>query len=507
MMSKKTSAGDEAPAATAGHEIAAASRLHGVDAHQRLIVMPLRALLHKAPVCAPPTASIREAATLMREHGVSSLMLVEGDRLVGIVTDRDLRNRVLAAGVGSERAIADFATPEPLTVTLQATAFDAMLLMARHDVHHIPVLDGTRVAGMVTATDVAEQQGSSAVVLASEIHAQDSLEGLVRTSGRIRDLQRSLAAADATAYATGHVVTAITDALTSRLLQLSEAQLGPPPVAYAWVAAGSQARSEQTAKSDQDNCMILADEFDQALHGAYFQELSRQVCTGLDACGYVFCPGEMMAMTDSWRQPRHRWSDYFQRWIDQPDPKALMHTCVFFDLRLVSGSAALLEGVSREALQLTRGKSLFLAHMVRNALSRQPPLGLFGTIQTARRSGQHRGTIDLKMHGVVPIVDLARIYALAGGHSQVNTHDRLEVAAQSSEISKQSARDLRDVLEYLSALRIVHQARQMDAGEPADNLLTLEELSNFERTQLKNAFKVVQGLQEVLGQRYLFGSV
>jgi CBS domain-containing protein len=301
-------------------------------------------------------------------------------------------------------------------------------------------------------------------------------------------------------------VTAITDALTTRLIHLAEAQLGPPPVDYAWVAAGSQARAEQTAKSDQDNCMVLSDAFDPSLHGTYFQELSRQVCSGLDACGYVFCPGEMMAMTDTWRQPRKRWSEYFQRWIEQPDPKALMHTCVFFDLRRVAGSTTLLEAVTREALQLTRGNSLFLAHMVRNALSRQPPLGLFGNIQTAR-SGERRGTIDLKMYGIVPIVDLARVYALAGGHAQVNTHDRLEVAAQSREISEQSARDLRDVLEHLAALRIVHQARQMDAGQPVDNLLSLDELSNFERTQLKDAFRVVQGLQEVLAQRYQVGSV
>jgi CBS domain-containing protein len=472
-----------------------------VDTHQRLVATPLQALLRRKPVTLAPTASIRDAALLMREQGVSALMLVAQDCLVGIVTDRDLRNRVVAAGLDSARPIGEVATPAPFTVQLRATAFVAMLLMARRNVHHVPVLQGTQVAGMVTASDVAEHQSASAVMLAGEIHAQNDIEGLKRACARIRQMQRDLAAAAASAYATGHIVTAITDALTTRLLQLAEARLGAPPVDYAWVAAGSQARNEQTAKSDQDNCMILADAFDASRHGAYFEALAREVCTGLDACGYVFCPGKIMAMTDTWRQPRQRWRQYFRGWIVEPDPQALLNMCVFFDLRLVNGSAELVDDVVGDALKLARGNGLFLAHMVRNALLHRPPLGLFGQIQTAR-SGEHRGTLDLKMHGVVPIVDLARVYALGGGHAEVNTHDRLEVAAQSHEISEQSAHDLRDALEYVATMRIAHQARQMDAERPVDNLLSLDELSNFERRQLKQAFLVVQGLQEVLARRY-----
>jgi CBS domain-containing protein len=152
-------------------------------------------------------------------------------------------------------------------------------------------------------------------------------------------------------------------------------------------------------------------------------------------------------------------------------------------------------------LQRTRGNSLFLAHMAGNALQHQPPLGLFKGISTIR-SGEHKGTIDLKHSGVVPIVDLARVYALAAGDSAVNTHERLLGAAAGGAISEQSARDLRDALEFLAFMRIQHQARQMAAGEKPDNYLRLDELSNFERTQLKDAFAVVQSLQNVLGQRY-----
>jgi CBS domain-containing protein len=471
------------------------------DPALNLMTTPVRALIKREPVALSPQTSIRDAARVMSEKRVSSVLIVEQDLLFGLITDRDLRNRVIAAGLDASRPIADIATLAPMSIDVHSPAFDALLLMARHNIHHVPVLDGHRIAGMITATDLTEQHSTSAVYLAGDIYKQTTLDGLQAVAGKVRRLQQSLAAAEASAYSTGHIVTAITDAITSRLLQLGEARLGPAPVDYVWVAAGSQARSEQTAKSDQDNCMVLDDAYDEARHGAYFKALSTFVCDGLDACGYVHCPGEMMAMTDEWRQPRRKWMEYFARWTGQPDPKSLMLTCVFFDLRAIHGNIAMLDRLRQEVLHRTRGNSILLAYMVGNALQHQPPLGMFKGLTTIR-SGEHKGTIDLKHSGIVPIVDLARVYALAGGDSAVNTHDRLLGAAAGGAISEQSARDLRDALEFLAFLRIQHQSRQVAAGRNPDNFLDPEEISNFERTQLKDAFAVVATLQGVLAQRY-----
>ncbi|MDZ7857316.1 putative nucleotidyltransferase substrate binding domain-containing protein [Sphaerotilus sp.] len=485
-----------------GREPAAA----GTDAnlHLSLITRPVGSLLRHPPVTLPPTATIRQAAQAMRTHRISSMLIVEQDHLFGLITDRDLRNRVVADGLDIDRPLMDIATLAPLSVEAREPAFQALLLMARHNIHHVPVVDGHRPVGMVTTTDLTEHYSTSAVYLVSDIHKQADLDGLVNAASKVRTLQRSLAAADATAYSSGHIITAITDALTSRLLQLGEARFGPAPVDYVWVAAGSQARNEQTARSDQDNCLVLDDAYDEAQHGAYFDALSRFVCDGLDACGYIHCPGEMMAMTPTWRQPRQRWAQYFRSWTAQPEPKALMLTCVFFDQRAIHGRTELLDGLRREMLASTCNNRIFLAHMVSNALGHTPPLGLFGQISPAR-SGEHRGTIDLKHHGIVPIVDLARVYALAGGHEAVNTHDRLVTAAESREVSEQSAHDLRDALEFLAMLRIRHQARQIEQGQAPDNFLRLDELSNLERRQLKDVFSVVAELQNVLSKRYIAG--
>lgn len=473
----------------------------GEGSFLNLLATPIRSLVQRSPVTLPPTATIRAAAQRMKEEGVSSVLLVEQEHLFGLITDRDLRNRMVAPGLDSGRPVADIATLAPMTVQGASPAFETLLLMARHNLHHVPVMEGARIAGMVTATDLTEQHSTSAVYLAADIYRQTTIEGLARISARVARLQRHLVAADASAYGAGHIITTITDALTTRLIHLAEAQLGPAPVDYVWVAAGSQARSEQTAKTDQDNCLILDDAYDEAQHGTYFRDFSRFVCDGLDACGYIHCPGEMMAMTDRWRQPRSRWLQYFHEWIDRPQPMALMLTSVFFDQRAIHGRHELLDSLRSEVLRRTKAHSLFLSHMVGNALKHRPPLGLFGNI-SLQRGGEHPGTVDLKHGAIVPVVDLARVYALAGGLDAVNTHERLEQAGGAGEVSAQAARDLQDAFEFLGKLRLAHQARQTAQGLAADNFLRLEELSNFERSHLKEAFGMVQRLQAVLAQRY-----
>lgn len=468
------------------------------------ISAPVRTLVQRKPISLTPDTSIQATAQLMREHSVSSVLLVEHGQLLGLVTDRDLRNKVVANALDVNQPVVNIASRSLQTVQANSPTFEALLLMARHHIHHLPVLDGSELIGMVTTTNLTEQHRASPVHLASDIYQQTTLEGLQTLTGRVKLLQQQLVDADANAYSTGHIITAITDALTVQLIQLAEQELGPPPLPYLWVAAGSQARNEQTAKSDQDNCLILDDDFDEATHGEYFKQLSRKVCDGLAACGYIHCPGEMMAMTDTWRQPRRVWAEYFHKWVNQPKPKALMLTCVFFDLRGIHGQTELLETLRQDVLALTRGNSLFLAHMVSNALKHRPPLGLFGNI-TLSKGGDHPHTIDLKHSGIVPIVDLARIYALAAGVSAANTHDRLALSANAGQVSEQSARDLRDALEFLGKLRLAHQARQTAQGQAPDNFLSIEELSNFERSQLKEAFGVVQTLQEVLSKRYAGG--
>ena len=466
-----------------------------------LITTPVRDLIKREPITIEPSASIHETAAKMAQERVSSILVIAQGQLAGIVTDRDLRNRVVAEALDVNLPITEIMTFNPTALDENAFAFQAQMHMARHNIHHLPIVRENGVAGMLTATDLTKHQTTSVVYLVSDIYKQRKIERMREVTAKIPDLLVNMAAADATADSVGHVITSITDAITTRLLQLAEIELGPPPVPYVWVAAGSQARNEQTAKSDQDNCMVIDDSYDPKEHGDYFRALAKYVCDGLDSCGYIYCPGEMMAITDRWRQPLKSWKEYFDNWIGQPEPMSLMLTCVFFDMRRVYGDRNLFRELRDHMLEQTRGNRIFLAFMAGNALSHQPPIGFFRNFVLIK-GGEHNQTFDLKHNGIVQIVDLARVYSLASGSEAVNTLDRLDVVATGGEVTESGARDLQDALEFICYLRIQHQARQIRNGEAPDNFMSPDALSHFERNHLKDAFSVVRTMQNVLGQRY-----
>ena len=286
---------------------------------------------------------------------------------------------------------------------------------------------------------------------------------------------------------------------------MAEAELGAPPVPYAWLASGSQARREQTGVSDQDNCMILDDAYDEAEHGAYFEAFAKYVCDGLNACGYVYCPGEMMAMTPTWRQPLAHWLRYFGSWIDEPEPMAQMLSSVLFDMRPIRGESALYDQLQETTLNKARKNSIFIAHMVSNALTHTPPLGFFRNIVLIR-GGAHHHRFDMKLSGVVPIIDIARVYALTAGIKHPNTRDRLEAERQAGVLSKSGARDLLDALEFISITRLKHQAQQIRAGQEPDNFMAPQDLSRFERSHLKDAFLVVKAIQTSMAHSHQMGA-
>lgn len=260
------------------------------------------------------------------------------------------------------------------------------------------------------------------------------------------------------------------------------------------MAAGSQARQEQLAHSDQDNALIICDSM-KAEDDVWFQQLAKFVSDGLADCGFIYCPGDIMATNEKWRQPQRKWQQYFDQWIDTPNPSALLLSSVFFDLSTVYGDHKLLEQVRTKMLAKTKHSTLFIAHLSSNALGFRPPLGFFRDFVLIQ-NGKHKATLDLKHYGIAPIVDLARIYALSEGLSAVNTIDRIQQAAGSPSLSHASAENLIDAYEFLTSVRLEHRAKQLQNNVPPDNYVSPKEISKLEREHLKDAFKVIKTLQD-----------
>ncbi|MBB4266221.1 putative nucleotidyltransferase substrate binding domain-containing protein [Roseospira visakhapatnamensis] len=473
--------------------------------HLNLMSMHLGDMLRRAPLTIGPDTTIQDTARTMRTENVSCLLVVDdGGTLTGIVTDRDMRSRVVAEALPYTAPVSTVMTADPLRLSADDYLFDAMLLMSRNAIHHLPVLRDGVLAGVITSTDLVQTQSTSSIHLVRDIYKRDTAEGMRDALELVPDLTLQLVDSGASAHNIGHVISTLSDAATVRLMALAEQRLGPPPIPFVWLAAGSQARHEQTARSDQDNCLLLDDSYDPEKHGEYFQAFTKTVCDGLNICGYVYCPGEVMAMTERWRQPLKTWKQYFNKWIDQPDPKALMHASVFFDMRPVFGNHSLFHDLRASVLKKTKGSRIFLAYMASNALSRQPPLGFFRNLVLVR-GGEHNQTLDLKHRGIVPIVDLARVYALDAGAEVVNTLDRLDTARDMGSVSKDGAADLRDAWDFISTMRLKHQALRIRANKKADNYISPDELSNFEKSNLKDAFSVVKTMQGALATAYQTG--
>jgi len=474
------------------------------DESLSLLTLRLSDMLARAPITIQPSNTIQEAAIRMRDERCSCLLVVEKETLVGILTDRDLRSRVIAEGQSYDTLVHSVMTPSPLSIESSFSAFDAMLLMSRKNIRHLPVLSDGKIAGCITNTNLIQTQTTSAVYLVGDIAKRNSAEDIKTVLDRIPSMVLNLADAGATAYNIGHLVSALSDAATQRLIDLAEEKFGPPPVPYAWMAAGSQARHEQTAQSDQDNFLLLDDSYDPALHEDYFKQFTSFVCDGLNICGYVYCPGEMMAMNEKWRRTLSSWLDLFRQWIETPEPMALMLSSIFFDLRQISGDQSLFEKLQTSVLEKAPKNRLFLGHMAGNGLKHHPPIGFFRNFVLIR-GGDHGHTLDLKHTGVVPIIDLARVYALSAGLPQVNTHDRLVAIEEAGALSGSGASDLRDAFEFISLIRLRHQAEQIRRNEQADNFLEPDRLSSFERTHLKDAFGVVKTMQQAMSSTFMGG--
>ncbi|TMM45309.1 putative nucleotidyltransferase substrate binding domain-containing protein [Colwellia ponticola] len=444
--------------------------------------------------------TIQQAAMQMNEQGYSCLVVIEQDSPVGIITDKDIRRRCVATGLATSASISNIMTQDMCTIDIKNNAYDALMIMTAKHIHHLPVTKYGNLVGMVTVTDLINNEGHNAINLSSVIHKANSVKELTEISMLLPKLQIRLAKLGSSSDHVGKSISAITMAFTKRLIEMAEFKYGPAPVPYAWLAAGSQARQEQLAHSDQDNALIICDTMKTG-DDVWFEKLAHFVCDGLASCGFIYCPGEIMATNVKWRQPQKVWHSYFSKWVDTPSPQALLNSSVFFDLETIYGDVSLLREVKKELLKKTKKSTLFIAHLSKNALGLRPPLGFFRDF-VLKQNGKHRATLDLKRNGIAPVVDLARIYALAEGISAVNTIERIQQAAGTPSLTKSSAENLIDAYAFLGILRVEHQAKQLMRGESADNFLSPKEISKLEREHLKDAFKVIKSLQDARQSNY-----
>jgi CBS domain-containing protein len=445
--------------------------------------------------------SIREAAQMLASSKVTCVFVVDSaGSAVGIVTDRDFADKVVAQALPSTLKVTEIMSQPVVAVEASERLFHALLAMVSRNIHHVLVANRGIPTSVLTAHDLMVLQGKSPLNVVRFVEAQTNVRDLASAQQRIAGLLPLLLREGAKASHVTRVVAEVNDRLIVKILQFAEAKLGPAPAPYCWVVLGSEGRREQTFKTDQDNALIYADSADENAGRDYFAQLAAFAQDALSTCGYPVCTGNYMARNPRWRQPLQQWFNYFHAWISNAELHGTEDALIFFDMRPVAGDFSLFQALAAQTRKWLNGAAMFKSVLACVSTTHKPPLGFFRNF-VLERSGEHKNQLDLKLYGTGPIANAARLFALDAGVEHTNTLDRLSTLT-APENDTSVFQDLREAFEFLTLLRIECQLRQLRDGKELSNYIAPDYLTNLQRSLLKEAFRVTARAQALIEEKF-----
>ena len=462
---------------------------------------PVSSIYSKNLVYCDEKTTIREAAALMSRYHCSSIF-VRNDRgvFLGLATDNDFRNKVIAREYDIEKSISEIMSSPLKTISDQALVFEALMAMMQDNIKHLAVTDSSeRVLGVVTNQDLLIAHGQSPFFLLRELFSAATLETIIATQQKLPQLIQNLINSGAKAKNVNRFITTVSDSVLNKLIHFALEELGPPPVKFVFMILGSEGRMEQTLKTDQDNAIVFEDvpEADEKKVQKYFLTFGDKVCTWLDQAGYAFCEGGIMASNSKWCRPLSTWKEYFSKWIHTAEPEDLLRSSIFFDFRGAYGQLEIIDDLRNYLFTSLVGWSGFFRHLTENALYFKPPIGFFRNF-VVESKGEHRDAFDIK-HAMMPIVDLARIYALHNNIEETNTLERLYQAYMKDILNWKEYNEIQQAYSFLMQLRFVRQVTAViDEDAKPDNYINPKKLSSIEQTMLKEIFKKIENFQTKL---------
>ena len=470
------------------------------DSNSMWLYKGLEDVINKSPVSVDVETSITVAAQIMTNQKVSSLLVTREDKLIGIITDRDLRSRVVAASLDTHLPVSQIMTTNPAQITENRTLFDALALMTERNIHHLPVIDQQTLVplGMVTASDIIRHQRGNVLFIIGELSKAENLYELTRLSWQLPHYFSAHAKKAGDYDIAGKILSQATDIMTRKLIGFFQQANGKAPMMFAWLVYGSQAREDQTMGSDQDNGLLLAERPSET-QAEYFAKMADYVCNGLAKCGIKLCDGNIMASNPKLRLSLEEAIEEAKRWVKAPTKDAIMHFNIFLDVRCAAGDISLFKQLQRQRAPLMK-QNMFLAALTRNSNEISVPLSMFQKF-IYEKGRKEKDVIDLKTRAVALINNIARIYALADGVTLPNTLARLDALSENSQLSKKDATNLRDIWLFLNRLRWRHQLE----NKVTDNRVSVSSLSSIEKHQLKAAFKAIERTNQAMVMKFSGG--
>lgn len=474
---------------------------------QQSLASPLSAIVRREPVSCSPETTVRQVLQVMSEQHIGSMVAVDEDkRPLGILTLHDVLDRIAIPQFDLDLPVIEVMSVQLSTLPPHALAHEAALMMAKHGFRHVLVVENGRLVGLVSEKDLFALQRVGLRQIGSVIRHADSIDILQQSAADIRNMAHNMMAQGVAPEQLTQFISAFNDLLTARVVELECKASGlvgtPLHDGLCWMSLGSEGRLEQTLKTDQDNALIFTVPagMDAEQVRAKLLPVARRINESLALCGYPLCKGEIMASNPKWCLSLEEWKRTFSNWISGGSPESLLHASIFFDFRSLYGAQQLAEELREWLARVASDNSRFLHMMAGNALNNRPPLGVVRDFVLGKGN-----TLDLKLNGITPFVDAARIFGLATGVTHTNTIQRLRMSAAKMNIHKSEVDAWVDALLFIQVLRLRHHDEEWDLGlndDSLDNLIDPERLNELDRRILKEAFRQARKLQSRLALEY-----
>lgn len=469
---------------------------------QQTMSRTLRTLITRYPVTCSADTSLGDVLRTLLQRKIGSMLITDADqRPLGIFTRHDVLDRVALSNCDLDKPVSEVMTRDPLTLSAEASVYEAALLIANRGIRHIPVCDGHRLIGVVTERDLFALQRVSVRGIHRAIADARTIDDLKRTSSDIHRLAHSILGQGVSAEHMTLIISTLNDALVRQVLLIEASRFDLEGLRWGWLAFGSEGRFEQTISTDQDNGLIFecgSDKTDSVR--SRLLPFAQDVNRALDACGFPLCKGNIMAGNPHWCLSVQEWRGRFDQWLANTDPQALLSAVIFFDFRNLHGDESLAESLRQHLSESVLVNSRFQRQLAQYALENKPPLGLISDFIT-EDEGDGRGTIDLKKSGARLFTDAARVLALAAGVTHTNTVQRLRQAATSLQMPVGEIDSIVEAFYFIQTLRLRGQMTQ-DSELKQPNRLDPATLNEVDRRILKESLRQLRKLQSRLALDY-----
>lgn len=468
-----------------------------------LLVRPVKDIAKKAVFTSPPDLSIKDIALIMESKNISGIIISENNLPIGVITDRDFRNKVISKGLSPEKIKAYEIMSSPvMTIREDDYIFEAIYKMTKNNIHRLVVVDNMgMITGILTDTDIIKLQTNTPFYFIRDLEYANSLDDLKILNNKSISFINFLISSGIKTIEVIRFISHLNDAVIKKCIELVlKENYTDLPENLAFLVLGSEGRKEQTLKTDQDNAIVYSD----TLTDTDIQKIkgfAEKLISSLIYIGIPECPGGIMAKNEMWRKSLTQWKKVLSQWISTPTPENILNYSMFSDLRTIYGDESLEIHLKNYVNQLVTENSLFLAHMAKNVLRFPPPIGLFGNIKT-EKEGKYKGKLDIKKAIIFPITEGIKILSLEAGIISGSTVDKIHELLKKNVLPENDLLEIETSFIFAVNLRIKNQLKEISKGDEPSNYIDIKKLNHIEIDRLKIALSVVKTLQGFLKSKF-----